>query len=467
MQRNATPTSTPQAPRVFWALFFCLAVLGCGSNEPPSPALSDKAPLSQSALPKTTVPDDGLIDDDGRSLWASPTDGPPIELDGIAEGSELILHLRPALLLATPEGQRIWRSLSWLRFPRQDGEAMALSLPGRKMSGVDRLVITAAPGETYGIVDTTVVADPVPTDELPLLRREIEQLLATSDADHHATLIVSPGFLLGDGGPLIGGDGAPLRRLLQEYARDDWKAMALSFHVDEERLYWELRVIGSPDTPELTRAREFVKTVQAAPEELKTLVEDRPWSNYSETFLKQTPAMLEVTSRYTRRGTDGRQTVINGYLPAKAAHNVAQAAELLVAELSVPVPAKPSLQAKNQATLAERLRQPVTATFTREPMESALRILTNTLSARFEIVGRDLQLEGITRNQMLSLDVHDKPAEEALIELLRQANPDPLATGPADPRQKLVYVLREETLVITTRAAAERRGERLPAVFTD
>ena len=437
-------------------LFFCLAMVGCGSNESASPALPAEAPPLRASLPEPMAPDDGLVEDDGRTLWASPTDGPPITLAGIANGSELIFHFRPVLLQATPEGRQVWQTLRSLTQP---------------LPQADHLLVTVAPGESYGIVETTIVADPLSTEKLPLLRREIEQLLATSDADRHATLIVSPGFLLGDGGPLIGGAGAPLRRLLQEYARDDWQAMALSFHLDNENLYWELRVIGSPNTPELARARQLAKTIEATSEELAVLVDEQPWSDYSRTFLQQTPAMLEVASRYTRRGTEGRQAVVNGYLPAKAAHNVALAAELLIAELSTGTSSKPSQQGPKRMTLAEKLRQPVTIAFTREPMESALRILTNTLlgehETMFKIIGRDLQLEGITRNQMLSLDVQEKPAEEALVDLLRQANPDPLATGPADPRQKLVYVLRDEVLVITTRAAARRRREPLPAVFTD
>jgi hypothetical protein len=51
------------------------------------------------------------------------------------------------------------------------------------------------------------------------------------------------------------------------------------------------------------------------------------------------------------------------------------------------------------------------------------------------------------------------------VELLRRANPDKEATGPADPRQKLVYVIQEGRIVVTTRSAAVRDGLELPKVF--
>jgi hypothetical protein len=66
---------------------------------------------------------------------------------------------------------------------------------------------------------------------------------------------------------------------------------------------------------------------------------------------------------------------------------------------------------------------------------------------------------------MLALDVTDMPAEAVLVEVLRRANPDKEATGPADPKQKLVYAVSNNGVTITTRAAAESRGDTLPTVF--
>jgi hypothetical protein len=78
---------------------------------------------------------------------------------------------------------------------------------------------------------------------------------------------------------------------------------------------------------------------------------------------------------------------------------------------------------------------------------------------KVEILGSDLQLDGITKNQPIrDLDEKNQPAEEILRVIMRKANPD----------GKLVYVIRprqmggEEELLITTRAAAAKRGDKLP-----
>ena len=87
-----------------------------------------------------------------------------------------------------------------------------------------------------------------------------------------------------------------------------------------------------------------------------------------------------------------------------------------------------------------------------------------------EILGRDLQLAGITKNQSFGIDLKDQPACDILLEILRLANPDRAATGAADPRQMLVYTIQHSAvdkwrIVVTTRAAAAARGDRLPDIF--
>ena len=74
------------------------------------------------------------------------------------------------------------------------------------------------------------------------------------------------------------------------------------------------------------------------------------------------------------------------------------------------------------------------------------------------IEGKDLQLEGITKNQSFGLDERDKPADEILRKVMQLANPD----------GKLVYVLKplepggKDVVFITTRAAVAKRGDKLP-----
>ena len=94
----------------------------------------------------------------------------------------------------------------------------------------------------------------------------------------------------------------------------------------------------------------------------------------------------------------------------------------------------------------------------------------------FEIrmVGRDLELEGITRNQRLrKLEGKELPVAELLTEVAKQMNPLGNRVELSEDRQKVVWTVgvdprdpdRRKLILITTRRAAEQRGYRLPAVF--
>lgn len=433
--------------------------MGCGDS-----ASTDAVPKSTSPRPpvvhapaapaEPAKPDDGLVADDGRTLWASPTAGDPIDLSLVPSESGLFLYVRPQALLATEEGRRVWQ---------------ALTIDDAAAESAEVLTVGVAAGDDYESVKHMVEVDPQPSDDLPLVPREFELLLETTDSDRHLTLVGLPQFLVGDGGSLLSGPWAPLRELVLAQARDEWAAVALSLHIDDdERLYWELRVIANAAEPEVRVAAGVAKQSQGWGNDLATVVKERDWSAYSRAVIERSPRMLSVVGKYARRGVDGRQAVVNGYAPPGAAHQLALAAERLVAELATPVaeePATASGPLLADLPIAERLQTPVTIQFTRESLETAVAILAETIATPIEIVGRDLQLEGITRNQMLALDVTDMPAEAVLVEVLRRANPDKEATGPADPKQKLVYVVGKDGVEITTRAAAESRGNKLPIVF--
>ncbi|MEO0530096.1 MAG: hypothetical protein AAF266_05895 [Planctomycetota bacterium] len=466
MRRN------PFSPLTKVLVALALSHAGCGGStdqptaepQPVTPTQPAESVSQPSASIEPAPPSDGLVEDDGRTLWASPTNGESIDLSIVPDGSQLVLHIRPKALLVSDEGQRVWRALG----PMGDVAASAIrSSTGQPPEAIDSLIVGIASAETYGSVATTLAADPEPSDELPLLQREIEQLLDTSDRDRLLTLVFSPRFLVGDGGSLTEGPWAPLRDLLLAQLRDEWAAAALSVHLDEAgRLYWELRVIANAAEPESRTARALATQAGEWSGELGSVVSDGNWSRYSRAVIERSPQMLRVVGKYARRGTDGRQAVLNGYAPPGAAHQLVLAAERIVAELAVPG-ASMQVAATESAgdTLAERLRQPVTLSFRRESLETTLTILSDTLGVPITIRGRDLQLEGITRNQMLGLDVTETPADDALVRVLRKANPDPLAAGPADPRQRLVYVVRDNEIIVTTRAAAKQRGETLPELF--
>jgi hypothetical protein len=183
--------------------------------------------------------------------------------------------------------------------------------------------------------------------------------------------------------------------------------------------------------------------------------------------------MLRALARYSRAGDEHRQAVLRAYLPSSAGHNLLMAAELLLTQPRQVESAsgeQPSPTAR-PATLEERLAQTGSLTFTKESLERALELLAEDTGIEMVIQGGDLQLEGITKNQSLGLQMRDRPVQEILVEILLKANPDRTASGPADPRQKLVYTVERREpddagrIIVTTRAAAEKRNLPLPDAF--
>ena len=123
-------------------------------------------------------------------------------------------------------------------------------------------------------------------------------------------------------------------------------------------------------------------------------------------------------------------------------------------------------------TLVEKLARPVSLVFERDTLEASLKLLSDEMGIPVVILGNDLKLDGITKNQSFGIDLKEKPAAEILQRILFLANPDKTAKKLSDPQQKLIYVLKpkyqdgEDTILITTRAQAAARGDTLPAVFT-
>ena len=116
-------------------------------------------------------------------------------------------------------------------------------------------------------------------------------------------------------------------------------------------------------------------------------------------------------------------------------------------------------------TLEEKLASITSLVLPKETLEQSLRLLAEDIGVDIEILGQDLQLAGITKNQSLGIDLRDQPAKKILLEILLRANPDRTATGPADPRQMLVYIIKlseegSRRIFVTTRTAAAARGDK-------
>jgi hypothetical protein len=106
----------------------------------------------------------------------------------------------------------------------------------------------------------------------------------------------------------------------------------------------------------------------------------------------------------------------------------------------------------------QALNKKTSLAFDRNTLEESMKLLSQDLGIPIEIIGTDLQLDGITKNQSFAIEERDQPAGEILRKVLLKANTD----------GKLVYTVKpgaKESLVISTRSAVVKRGDKLPAEF--
>jgi hypothetical protein len=472
--------------------------------------------------------DAALIDDDGRTLWASPTTGGPLDLGYLPPGVQIIIALRPKAIVEHSEGEKVIASLGPL------GETALTFLDDvlRSPAGVDHCLI-GIQATSSGRWETTLVArlagrqsaqehlranfpdgvenahnatkywlandwaylvtnssdeqlfvasSPDLIGEIidlggapPPLRRDVARLLEHTDAERHATVVIAPNFLFSEGSAMFAGGMAALRRPLYWFLGDELSAAALSMHLDEN-LFVELVAAPMLDTQPEAATRILATRVAEMPEHVENYVIGLDAHSFGRRIVARFPTMVRKLAAYTRAGVDANHAVLRCYLPAVAGHNLLMGAELTLAEATGHTAVVGQATAPTHSetsefkSLGERLRQKTSLSFARDTLEAALDQLSNNIGIEILINGADLQAEGITKNQSFGIDLSEKPAEEILVEILRLANPDKTAIGPADPRQKLVYVAVPTAggagrVVITTRGRAAERGEDLPSVF--
>jgi len=485
------------------------------------------APMERPAAEGTPAPRIEVVaEPDPRLLWESPTAGAPISLAWTPVGAQCYVHLRPAALAAHREGDKVLAALGpWgdaalarleavsrltlseidsalISIIEVDGGALDVALRLKLVEpwGVDELTRRLPDGRAgssggmpvrvvgdraYVLVESSgtrsaalVVCPSSLVEELvagegdpPPVVRDMESLITHTDVERDATIIFAPRFLQASGSKLLSGPAAPLRDGVRWLVDHEATALAVSAHWDEA-FYIELRAAPALAVPPRRLAAKLGQRLGAMPAAIGELIGRASWPAYGRSVVDRLPAMLAALAQSTRASEEDRLAVLNCYLPAPAGHNLLTAAELL---LALP-PGEPASAAGRPApdvpqSIEELLARRTSLSFTRDSLERALELLSDDLGAPIEVAGADLQLEGITRNQSLVLDERDRPAGEILVEILRRANPDRTAASAADPRQKLVYVVRPAAgdglgrIIVTTRSAAQRRGEALPAAF--
>jgi len=291
------------------------------------------------------------------------------------------------------------------------------------------------------------------------LPRDLEELVGMLDASRHLTLFGSPDYLLHDGRPVLAGPLAKLVEPLAWFFGDSIRAAALSLHFGPNS-YLELDAVPPAGTSPRQLAQRLsgnVATMAERTEEYCNALDPHP---YGRKLVMRLPRMLGVVADHVHAGADGRGVIVNAWLPEHAPHNLALAAELALEQTpradgaSLVVAASPP-QASAPAGALAALAKPMSLVFVKDTLEKSIQMIADEIGVELEILGSDLQLEGITKNQSFGLDEKQKPAAEILRAILAKANPD----------GKLVYVIRKieagERIEITTRAAVEKRGDTL------
>lgn len=480
---------------------------GSGSEESASgDKEGDKEPEKPRSKPKPpSEPASETVEDDGKSLWSEPTSGPPIDVQYLPPGTQVLLAVRPAEMLRGPEGQKVLDALgpggTWAKAelekitgvplaemeqllvafsslekgPPQAGIVVRLTQPRPKQQMMEALGNPAAAtdGKDYcvgggwayhwpaagqdkvlAICGSKEMAEVVDMDGAPPMRKEMEKLLKQTDAKRQFTLLFAPKYLQDDGKPLMDGELSRLRDPLSAFLGDSVQAAAVSLNWGQD-FFAELRLYSTDAGPE-ELARMVRDQLGKIPDQIETYISSMNTSPYSRLVLNRFPQMLRVLDEYTRAGSDENQAILRCYLPLPAGHNLVMGTELALFERggaggSVAKVAKASGP-------AEALNQKITLSFGRDTLEKTMEMISREIDTEIVIIGGDLQLEGITKNQSFGLDEKDKPAGEILRTVMKKANPD----------GKLVYVFKpknpgeKDIIFITTRAAVEKRGDKLP-----
>jgi serine/threonine-protein kinase len=447
----------------------------------------------------------------GDPIWNSPTSGPALDLRYLAPGTEVIVALRPAELLAHPDGgEKLLEAVGplgqWLKteFVNLAGVeparveqlvvGFADSSEGRRMSMVVRTLEDGPEADykvrwqvetpdvssgrrvyvkedrtwyfpsntdtkTIVILPSELAGDVVKAGDRPaILPLDLEQLAKTSDSRRLVTVLATRVALESNPEFVFPGAAASLQVPLLALLGSDFKGVMASIHLDQS-LFLEVQALASGNAEAPALAKGILDRWQRAPLDIEDAA--RLWGAdpYAGRVLFRLPRWLDEMAGYTRSGTFERTAILRIVQPSRAAHNLALAAYLASTQGEPAVvvgPAPPPQPPAAEQTVADRLKQTASLSFPRDTLERAVSMLGEMIGVEIVIQGSDLQLDGITKNQSMQLDEMDKPAFEILKTIMIKANPD----------GKLVYVVKNEdgreVLWITTRAKAAERGDAIP-----
>ena len=487
-----------------------------------SPAASSNGEAAQRGTGPT-----GENDSESQQwLWASPTDGPPIELNQLPRGAQLFLVVRLAELLDSEEGRRVFRALGpdfaetrnqWEQaagcnleevdrltialyanagmYPKvvcvvqlsadvseseliaRWGTPAAHSLGEHKYFQTDDWSFFVPPGAARGmflmgaddLIQEAAQADAGPA----LLRRELGSLLRASDQQRHVSLLFAPNFLFSDGRRVFSGTRAKLLDPLESLLGDSLKACLVSAHFGEP-LYVELRMLSDVVVDRFTLANSFRDRLEELPDVVETYMATLNPHPYWRRVAFRFPGMVGFVARQLRVGVEDSHALLNVALPESAAHNLVFGTEMALASTPAVDLAPPPEEVVGPQSIEPLLAEKMSVSFDQESLDAALRDLEADIRGKFPklpfefkitIIGDDLEMEGITRNQQIrDFSQQDRPVSAILTAIAMAANPVTTVELPTEEDQKLVWVIAPDPsnpsnriILFTTRQAAKQK----------
>jgi eukaryotic-like serine/threonine-protein kinase len=377
-----------------------------------------------------------VVPDDGKLLWASPTNGASVDFRLVPPDGQLFLIIRPADILASAEGSKVLEALGpEFQAQRAAWEAAA----GIPLGEVERLIIglhnnggqfprtsfvvrtrEPIPGEEllgkwgqpqeqkegsatwyagkewayFRSTDeqdkrTFLMALPVDVKEVAktggapcALLRDVERLRRSIDGDRHLTVLFNPPFLFNDDGrPLFSGERAKVRPALAWFLGDGLQAGQVSMHFDS-RFYFELRLLGSLDKERYALASEFRDRLKTVPTALEDYIDRVTPPAYWSKLARRYPLMVQALHSNMRVGVESDQAIVNSYLEGQAAHGLVLGGELLLASApGAAVAAVGPTEPEGAKTIEEVLALKTSMSFGSQSLEFAMRDIADDVRA--------------------------------------------------------------------------------------
>ena len=322
-----------------------------------------------------------------------------------------------------------------------------------------------------------------------LLPRQLEELWQASRPTDAIAMLSSPYFLIADSRAWVNQTAPSLLDwirstltpecggLLVRVAAAPQESSSSESTTTPRGSYIELRLAAAPGkNPAALKSKVLARIDEAAVAAEDFLVRgevDPSWR----LLAARLPSMWMFTGEQVRSAAIKREVIFNAYLPPMALPQLALGT-LLAANTTTTIATASDVKPMQKLTIEEMLERPMSVSFGQESLQFAIDTIINEFAADLpdgnqapavEIIGGDLQKMGITQNQQVrNFSKSDLPLRTVLTDLMLGANPDRTATGPADPKQALIWVVVGEgddaEIKVTTREAAQGTYE-LPKEF--